>query len=73
MKVDKNTCITAGVCWSIAPDIFEYDPASGKTRIRDPYRKVDTGSESIGQIPEVLKDVAKSAAEVCPTSSITVE
>ncbi|MCS7132463.1 MAG: ferredoxin [Aigarchaeota archaeon] len=73
VKVNKNTCITAGVCWSLAPDIFEYDPTTGKTRIKDPYRKDDTSFESIGEIPERMKEIAKGAADVCPTLSITVE
>jgi len=73
VRVDKLKCITAGVCWSIAPDIFEYDPSTGKTRVKNPYRRDDTKSESVGEIPEGLREAAESATETCPTGSITVE
>jgi len=73
VKVNKETCIACGVCWALAPDVFELDPASGKTRIKDPYRKNDTPTESEGEIPDSLADAAKNAAASCPTGSITVE
>lgn len=73
VKVNKETCIACGVCWALAPDVFELDPASGKTRIKDPYRKNDTPTESEGEIPDNLADAAKNAAASCPTGSITVE
>jgi len=73
VKVNKETCIACGVCWSLAPDIFEMDPATGKTRIKDPYRKSDTETESVGEIPEELKETAQNAANSCPTGSIVIE
>jgi ferredoxin len=71
--VNKETCIACGVCWALAPDIFELDPASGKTRVKDPYRKSDSDKESVGEIPENLVEAAKNAANSCPTGSIRVE
>ncbi len=71
--VDKETCIACGVCWALAPDIFELDPVTGKTRIRDPYRKNDDEKQSTGEIPDNLVEAAKNAAASCPTGSIKVE
>jgi len=44
-----------------------------KTRIKEPYRKMDNEKESIGEIPPELANDAKSAADACPASAITVE
>jgi len=73
VKVNKETCIACGVCWALVPDVFELDPATGKTRIRDPYRKSDTEAESVGEIPDNLVEPSKNAAASCPTGSIVVE
>lgn len=71
--VDKETCIACGVCWALAPDIFELDPVTGKTRVRDPYKKNDDEKQSVGEVPDDLAEVAKNAAASCPTGSIKVE
>ena len=73
VRVDKVLCISCGSCWAIAPQVFEQDPATLKSRVREPYRKVDTETESIGEIPPELVSDAKAAADACPVSAITVE
>ncbi|MCS7110703.1 MAG: ferredoxin [Ignisphaera sp.] len=73
IRVDKDSCIACGVCWALAPDLFELDPPTGKTRVREPYVKNDNEKESIGEIPDALTDAAKNAASSCPTGSIVVE
>lgn len=73
IRVDKDTCIACGVCWALAPDVFELDPATGKTRIREPYVKSDGEKESVGEIPDTLVETVKNAASSCPTSSIVIE
>lgn len=72
VAVNKETCIACGVCWALAPDLFELDPTTGKTRIREPYVKNDDETKSEGEIPEGLVEVARNAASACPTASITV-
>ncbi len=72
VKVNKQTCISCGVCWAMAGDVFELDPATGKSRIKEPYRRVDNENESIGDIPEELRSAAEGAANACPTGSISV-
>ncbi|MCC6050267.1 MAG: ferredoxin [Thermofilum sp.] len=73
VRVDKTLCIGCGACWALAPQVFEEDPNTFKSRVKEPYRKVDTESESIGEIPDNLANDAKTAAEGCPTGAITVE
>ena len=72
VRVDKQACISCGVCWAMASEVFELDPSTGKSRIREPYRKVDSEKESVGEIPEDLRSAAEGAANACPTGAITV-
>ena len=73
VRVDKNACIGCGACWAIAPNIFEEDPSTFKTRIKEPYRVSDDEAESVGEIPQDAVNDAKSAADACPAGAITVE
>lgn len=58
--VDKDTCISCGLCPSICPDIFEMDD-DGKAVGKDI------------EIPDDIVDSAKEAEESCPVSAIKVE
>ncbi len=58
--VDRDACISCGLCVSICPDVFEMDDEDISTVIVDP-------------ILEEFEDCAKEAAEECPTNAITVE
>jgi len=71
--VEKEPCIACGVCWALAPDIFELDPATGKTKIKDPYKKDDNEKQSVGEVPDNMLDTVKNAAASCPTNSIKIE
>uniref|UniRef100_A0A7C4BA68 Ferredoxin n=1 Tax=Thermofilum pendens TaxID=2269 RepID=A0A7C4BA68_THEPE len=72
VRVDKAVCMGCGACWALALQIFEENSNTFKSRIKEPYRKEDSGSESIGEIPDNLAGDAKAAAEGCPTGAITV-
>ncbi|MEM0093709.1 MAG: ferredoxin [Thermofilum sp.] len=72
VRVDKNLCISCGSCWVIAPQVFEEDPDTFKSRVKEPYRTLDSESESVGEIPSQLVNDAKSAADACPAGAITV-
>ena len=58
--VDPDLCIGCGVCPNLAPDVFEMND-EGIAEV-----KVDT-------VPAELEDVAKEAAEECPSEAITIE
>lgn len=73
VRVNKDLCISCGVCWALAPDIFELDPTTGKTRVREPYVKNDSERESVGEIPDAIVEAAKNAASSCPTAAIAIE
>lgn len=71
--INKDLCISCGVCWALTPDIFEMDPATGKTRIKQPYLTKDNDNLSEGVIPDSMIDTAKNAASSCPTNAISIE
>lgn len=58
--VDRDTCISCGLCASICPNVFEMDDEDIAIVI------VDTIA------PEDLAD-AEDAAEQCPVAAITIE
>lgn len=58
VKVDRNTCISAASCVSIAPGTFALDNTEGKVMIVDP------NTTDVNQII----DGAKS----CPVNAITI-
>uniref|UniRef100_A0A7C2VNR4 Ferredoxin n=1 Tax=Ignisphaera aggregans TaxID=334771 RepID=A0A7C2VNR4_9CREN len=73
VTVNKELCIACGVCWSLAPDVFEMDPSGGKTKIKAPYVAKDDDKSSEGNIPDNLVEAAKNAASSCPVGAINVE
>ncbi len=73
VSVNKELCIACGVCWALAPDVFELDPATGKTKIKPPYLTKDTESVSEGSLPDNIVETTKNAASSCPTGAISVE
>ncbi len=70
--VNKEACIACGVCWSVAPQVFELDPSTGKTRIKEQYRVSDSDTESVGEVPEELREPVEKAANSCPVGAISV-
>lgn len=59
-EVDRDACISCGLCESVCPDVFELDDESISTVKVDP-------------IPSEFEDCAKEAEEGCPTDAIHVE
>ncbi len=58
--VDRDACISCGLCESVCPDVFKLDDESISTVIQDPI-----ASEN--------EDCAKEAEADCPTDAIHVE
>jgi len=71
VKINSDACISCGVCASMCSDVFVMDPESGKSSIVEQFRV--GGNKFEGEIPADLVDCAKTAAENCPVSAITVE
>ncbi|GAB1431457.1 ferredoxin [Spirochaetota bacterium] len=70
IRLDRDDCISCGVCWSECPEIFIEDSDS-KTSIAEEFRV--SGDNSLGEAPETLRSSAESAADSCPVSIIHVE
>jgi ferredoxin len=64
--VDKDTCIACGACGATAPDVYDYDDEGLA------FNKIDDNSNT-AEIPDILFDDVRDAAEGCPTDSIKVE
>jgi ferredoxin len=57
--VDKDTCISCGLCPSLCPEVFEMEDDGKAGVITD-------------EVPEGAKDAAKEAEESCPVNAISV-
>jgi ferredoxin len=71
VSIDRDQCISCGVCWTECPELFEESPDDGKSRITEKHRAA--GDTSAGEAPEALRDSAKAAAEACPVGIIHIE
>ncbi len=58
--IDKNGCISCGLCVSICPVVFAMDDDGKATSI-------------INQVPEGSVDGAKEAEAACPASVVILE
>lgn len=57
--VDKDTCISCGLCPSTCPEVFHFD--------------ADDKAEAIeGEIPENVMSEAEEARDGCPVSAIDI-
>ncbi|MGD9568923.1 MAG: ferredoxin [Sedimentibacter sp.] len=58
--VDRDACISCGLCASVCPEVFELDDEDISTVIQDPV-----ASEN--------EDCSREAADDCPTNAIHIE
>ncbi|NLJ57802.1 MAG: ferredoxin [Tissierellia bacterium] len=58
--VDRDACISCGLCVSICPDVFEMDDE-------------DISVVKVDPIPAEFEECAKEAEDACPTNAIIVE
>lgn len=70
VRVDRDDCISCGVCWSECPEVFIEDPSDSKTSIAEAYRV--SGDTSMGEAPDSFLNSANAAAEGCPVSIIHI-
>lgn len=69
--IDRDQCISCGVCWSECPELFEENSDDGKSGITGKYRV--SGDVATGEAPESLRASAQAAADGCPVSIIHLE
>ncbi|WP_313163112.1 ferredoxin [Sedimentibacter sp.] len=58
--VDRDACISCGLCVSLCPEVFELDDESISVVIQDPVALEN-------------EDCAKESEDSCPTSAILCE
>ena len=71
VTIDRDACIACGACSALCPDVFGVSEEDGKSIVVEKFRV--GGNPSEGEVPDDLKDCAKSAAESCPVEAIKVE
>ena len=59
-KVDRDACISCGLCVEMCPEVFQLDQEEKATVQVDP-------------IPPEQEEACRSAAEQCPTEAIRIE
>lgn len=60
VALDKDLCISCGVCNAICPEVFDWDD-DGKMKTL------------VSEVPAGLEDLVEEAMDSCPTQAITVE
>jgi ferredoxin len=70
VTIDRDECISCGVCWTTCPEVFEENEDDGLSQIVEEYRVDDREDE--GQAPEDLEDCLQDAAADCPVEIIHV-
>ncbi len=58
VNIDKDACIGCGACVALAPQLFQLDTDTMKSKV---VKQPETDEE---------KELAKQAAEACPTGAI---
>ncbi|MDD4689793.1 MAG: ferredoxin [Eubacteriales bacterium] len=58
--VDKDGCISCGLCVNICPDVFQFDEDQKAEAVLDP-------------VPAEHEESAREAADSCPVSVISIE
>lgn len=62
IRIDKTVCARSGFCEAAAPEIFELRPGENYIHLKSDH--VDDEDEA---------QLARDAAEICPTRAITIE
>jgi ferredoxin len=59
-NVDKDTCISCGLCPSICPEVFEMQDDGKAGTIEE-------------KVPEQVQESAEEAEDACPVNAISIE
>ncbi|MCR8432683.1 MAG: ferredoxin [Crenarchaeota archaeon] len=71
VRIDRDACISCGVCAALCADVFMLDPTDSKSAVIERFRVGNDMAK--GEIPADLLDCAKTAAENCPVQAIRIE
>jgi len=70
VTLDREECISCGVCWSTCEDVFEESTDDGLTQITAQYRV--NGNLAEGLVPNDLESCVRDSADSCPVEVIHV-
>ncbi len=73
VRVDKEKCISCGLCWAMAPDVFELDTSTGKSHIKVGNVVVDSEKECVAEVPKEFEEQVRRALEACPVGAISMQ
>lgn len=70
VTIDREECISCGVCWTTCPEFFEESPDDGYSKVVDQY--MTDGDPARGEAPDDMEDCVQEAADGCPVEVIHV-
>ena len=68
--IDRDSCISCGLCWSTCPDVFEQNLDDGLSQILTSLQQ--NGNLGEAAIADDVRECAQQAADACPVSAISV-
>jgi ferredoxin len=68
VTIDREGCISCGLCWETCPDFFEPSPEDDRSQVVAQYRV--EGDPAAGMAPEHLRELVHQAADDCPVEVI---
>ncbi len=71
VSIDRDYCISSGICWTICPEFFEPNPTDEFSQVIEKYRI--GGNIAEGEAPHELEDLVREAADSCPGQIIHIK
>lgn len=71
VRINREECTSCTSCWETCPEVFEEDPADGKSSIHADFSTA--GKPGEGNVPAELLVCVQDAADACPVEIITVD
>jgi ferredoxin len=71
VRIDREGCISCGICWGTCPDFFEENLDDNRSQVVEAHRT--SGEPGEGLVSPDLEICVREAAEACPVSVIGVE
>lgn len=70
VTIEREECISCGVCWSECPEFFDENPDDGFSMVKEEYQIDEDPAQ--GNAPDDLEDCVQAAADGCPVEIIHV-
>ena len=63
VTIDREQCISCGLCWDVCLEVFEQNTGDAFSQIVEKYR---IGSLGQGEVPEEFYEKVKNVVVFCP-------